>query len=115
MLSSTMGATAGPGELGAVAKDEAAVRTGRGFVDEAAGTVPRERLDRVGEVIFDLPLRNSESLRELIGGETAADKQFDEALARRPVRRQHRGIVGFSRRNSKRRRPDGRLARRARV
>lgn len=70
-------------QLPAIAEHIPAVRTSRGFEDEAAGAVPCDRLGDVVEMVFDLAFRNAEHLRQLIWRQPGVGQELDDALARR--------------------------------
>ena len=67
-LAPTTGAASRPGEFCAIAEHETAVLTRGGFQNEVPGSIPCDSLHDMPEMIFHLPLRNAEELRELIGG-----------------------------------------------
>lgn len=102
MLAFATRAAAGLGQFPAVAEHVTAVRTAGGFEDKPAAAIMYERFGDVKQMVFDLPLRNAEHLRQLVGGQSGADQQIDEALARRPVGERHKAsIVRKSRRRCK--------------
>ena len=50
-----------------------------------------DRLHDMNEVVLDLPLRDAEHLRELVGGKSGSAQQLDHPLSCRLWYRQHPG------------------------
>ena len=59
--------------------------------DESFVAIPSNRLDDVRKVVLHLPLRNSEALREFIGGQPGTGQELDDALSYRLGQRRHVG------------------------
>jgi hypothetical protein len=66
-LASAARAAAGPGELCAVAKDKSTVLASGRFEHESPMAIARDSFHDVQKMVFDLSLRNTEELRQLIG------------------------------------------------
>ena len=80
-LTSAAGTAAGSRQFRAVAKEEATVLAAGRFENESFLSIPRDGLHDVREVVFHLSLRNPEELGELVGGQTGAGQESDQALA----------------------------------
>lgn len=78
-------------QLPAVVKNEMALRTGGGLQNETPLPISGDRLHDMNEVVLDLPLRDAEHLRELVGGKSGSAQQLDHPLSCRLWYRQHPG------------------------
>ncbi len=94
-------ATSRPGQLDPIPKDETASGAGRRFQDKPADRIPFDGLHHVLQVLFDLSLRNSQPLRQLVSGQPGSIEELDDALAGRLCLRRHAAIVDFPRAKSK--------------
>ena len=91
VFASTVGAAARSRQFCSVTKDEIAILTTGRVQDKLFCLVPRNGLHDMGQMIFDLTLRDAQHLGQLKRGEPSAGQQIDEALAGRSLVRQHGG------------------------
>ena len=100
-FASTARAAAWSRQLPAVLKNEMARRTGGGLQNETPLSISGDRLHDMNEVVLDLPLRDAEHVRELVGGKSGSAQQLDHPLSCRLWSRQHPAILGKQAVNSK--------------
>lgn len=76
---------AGFGQALSSAKDKAAVQASRRIHDEVSSSIPSEGFDNVVEMVFDVPLSNSEKPREPARRQQRSGDRLNDALPNRAL------------------------------
>lgn len=91
VFAAAKGAAARSRQFRSVTKDEVAILTTCRVQDKLSCLVPCNSFHDMGQMIFDLTLRDPQHLGQLKRRQSGAGQQIDDALAGRSLARQHGG------------------------